>query len=67
MAQVTLAYGCNDFGGTMIEENVVSQAGATFMLTAAEIERHIQQAGFVPRRRQMDYTLLAHQPAAAAP
>jgi cyclic dehypoxanthinyl futalosine synthase len=43
----------------MIEENVVSQAGAHFMLTAAEIEHHIRQAGFVPARRNMQYDRLA--------
>ena len=56
IGEIALRFGANDFGSVMIEENVVSQAGATFMLTANEIERHIQQAGFTPRRRQMDYT-----------
>jgi cyclic dehypoxanthinyl futalosine synthase len=39
----------------MIEENVVSQAGAHFMLDAAQIERHIRQAGFRPARRNQRY------------
>ena len=47
----------------MIEENVVSQAGAHFMLTAEQIEHHVRAAGFVPRRRNMQYQLL---PEAAA-
>ena len=56
IGEIALRFGANDFGSVMIEENVVSQAGATFMLTAKEIERHIRQAGFSPTRRQMDYT-----------
>ena len=47
----------------MIEENVVSQAGAVFKLSADDIERFVSQAGFVPRRRNMRYELL---PAGAA-
>jgi cyclic dehypoxanthinyl futalosine synthase len=42
----------------MIEENVVSQAGAVFKLSAADIERYVRAAGFVPRRRNMRYELL---------
>ena len=46
-------------GSLMIEENVVSQAGAHFMMTADEIERHIRLAGFVPHRRNQRYELLS--------
>jgi 2-iminoacetate synthase ThiH len=42
----------------MIEENVVSAAGAHFRLTEAEIARNIQDAGFQPKRRRMDYTIV---------
>lgn len=56
IGEIALRFGANDFGSVMIEENVVSQAGATFMLTANEIERHIEQAGFTAKRRLMDYT-----------
>jgi cyclic dehypoxanthinyl futalosine synthase len=42
----------------MIEENVVSQAGAVFKLSAEDIERRVRAAGFVPRRRNMRYELL---------
>jgi 2-iminoacetate synthase ThiH len=42
----------------MIEENVVSAAGAHFRLTEAEIARAIQDAGFVPKRRTMDYRIV---------
>ena len=42
----------------MIEENVVSTAGAHFMMTASEIESHIRAAGFTPSRRNMQYQRL---------
>jgi cyclic dehypoxanthinyl futalosine synthase len=59
IGEVALRFGANDFGSVMIEENVVSQAGAHFMLDAAAIEHHVRQAGFVPQRRTMDYTRLS--------
>lgn len=59
IGELALRFGANDFGSVMIEENVVSTAGAHFMMTAAEIERHIRLAGFEPRRRTMRYELLA--------
>lgn len=59
IGEVALRFGANDFGSVMIEENVVSQAGARFMMTAAEIEEHIRLAGFVPARRNMRYDRLA--------
>jgi cyclic dehypoxanthinyl futalosine synthase len=58
VGELALRMGANDFGSVMIEENVVSQAGAHFMLTAAQIEHHIRAAGFVPRRRNMQYDRL---------
>jgi cyclic dehypoxanthinyl futalosine synthase len=59
VGQVALRFGGNDFGSAMIEENVVSQAGAIFKLSAEDIERYIRQAGFEPRRRNMRYERLA--------
>ncbi len=58
IGQVALRFGGNDFGSAMIEENVVSQAGAVFKLSAEDIERRVRAAGFVPRRRNMRYELL---------
>lgn len=66
IGEIALRFGANDFGSVMIEENVVSTAGAHFMMTAAEIERHIRLAGFEPRRRTMEYRLLGAEPAASA-
>jgi len=58
IGQVSLRFGANDFGSLMIEENVVSAAGAHFRLTEAEIARAIQDAGFVPKRRTMHYRIV---------
>lgn len=58
IAQVSLSFGANDFGSTMIEENVVAAAGVGFRLTEKEIRHLVEGAGFVPRQRTMDYTLL---------
>ncbi len=55
MAQTTLRFGCNDFGGTMMEENVVSAAGCFHLTNIADIERQITRAGFLPRRRNSWY------------
>jgi len=59
VGQVGLRFGGNDFGSAMIEENVVSQAGAIFKFDAGDIERYIRAAGFEPRRRNMRYERLA--------
>ncbi len=58
IAQVSLFFGANDFGSTMIEENVVAAAGVHFRLSEQEIQRLVTDAGFEPRQRLMDYTLL---------
>jgi cyclic dehypoxanthinyl futalosine synthase len=58
VGQVALRFGGNDFGSAMIEENVVSQAGAIFKLGADDIERYIRNAGFRPQRRNMRYERL---------
>ncbi len=58
IGEVALRFGANDFGSVMIEENVVSKAGAHFMLTAEQIEHHIKHAGFTPSRRNMQYDRL---------
>ncbi|MFO7566607.1 MAG: cyclic dehypoxanthinyl futalosine synthase [Enhygromyxa sp.] len=62
IGEIALRFGANDFGSVMIEENVVSTAGAHFMMTAQEIEQHIRLAGFEPRRRTMAYQYLPPQP-----
>lgn len=58
IAQLALYFGGNDFGSTMIEENVVKAAGVSFTLSRAEIDRLVTAAGFTPRQRTMNYSLL---------
>ena len=58
IGQIALRYGANDFGSVMMEENVVSSAGTTFRLNAAQIESLISDAGYEPRRRNNWYKLL---------
>ena len=58
IAQLSLHFGANDFGSTMIEENVVAAAGVSFSLSEKEIIRLVSDAGFTPRQRLMDYTIV---------
>ncbi len=58
IGQISLRYGVDDFGQTMMEENVVSAAGCVFAVSIEEIERLIADAGFVPKRRNTRYELL---------
>ena len=58
VGQLSLAYGANDMGSVMIEENVVRAAGASYCMDEVEIVRNIEDAGFEPRRRNMHYELL---------
>jgi len=55
VAEVCLHAGANDFGSIMIEENVVSAAGARFRFTADGIQAAIREAGFVPQLRNQQY------------
>ena len=55
VAQVCLHSGANDFGSIMIEENVVSAAGAPHRFTAEGIQTAIREAGFVPQLRNQQY------------
>ncbi len=58
IAQLGLAYGANDFGSIMIEENVVSAKGNKFIVSSQEFERLVSDAGYEPRRRNTRYELL---------
>src|SRR5438309_1250490 len=55
VAQVCLHAGANDFGSIMIEENVVSAAGAPHRFTYKTIQSAIQEAGFDPQLRNQQY------------
>ena len=58
VGQLSLAYGANDMGSVMIEENVVRAAGASYCMDEAEIVRNIEDAGFAAKRRNMHYAIL---------
>jgi cyclic dehypoxanthinyl futalosine synthase len=58
VGQLSLAYGANDMGSVMLEENVVRAAGASYCMDEVEIVRNIENAGFSPRRRNMHYDIL---------
>ncbi len=58
LGQLALFFGCDDFGGTMLEENVVSAAGTQCLIPIERIEHCIRSAGFEPRRRNMYYEVL---------
>ena len=58
IAQIALKYGLNDFGSTMMEENVVSPTGTNFLMQIEEIRRLIREAGYEPRVRDTLYNLL---------
>ncbi len=58
VGQLSLAYGANDMGSVMIEENVVRAAGASYCMDEIEIVRNIEDAGFLAKRRNMHYEIL---------
>ena len=58
VGQLSLAFGANDMGSVMIEENVVRAAGASYCMDEAEIVRNIEDAGFSAKRRNMHYDIL---------
>jgi cyclic dehypoxanthinyl futalosine synthase len=55
VAQICLNGGANDFGSIMIEENVVSAAGAPHRFTSKGIQQAIREAGFEPQLRNQQY------------
>jgi cyclic dehypoxanthinyl futalosine synthase len=62
VGQMALHFGCDDFGSTMIEENVVSAAGAITkaspVMLPHEIHRQIREAGYLPAQRNTNYETL---------
>jgi cyclic dehypoxanthinyl futalosine synthase len=58
VGQLSLAYGANDMGSVMIEENVVRAAGAEYCMDEFEVVRNIENAGFAAKRRNMHYEIL---------
>ena len=58
LAQVALSFGANDFGGTMMEENVVRAAGVSFRAQKEDILAAIREAGYRPAQRDTYYRIL---------
>jgi cyclic dehypoxanthinyl futalosine synthase len=58
IGQIALQYGANDFGSVMMEENVVSQAGATFRIDEETMKRLIAELGYEAHRRNNWYRRL---------
>lgn len=54
----SLSYGCNDFGSTMMEENVVSAAACTYKVNTNHILELIREAGKIPAQRNTHYKTL---------
>ena len=65
IGQLSLSFGADDLGGTMMEENVVSAAGASFQMPIERIERLIHDAGYEPRQRTTRYEILEPTEASA--
>jgi len=59
VGQVALEFGANDLGSLMLEENVVSQAGATYRMSLGDMRRLILDLGYEPRQRDNWYRLVA--------
>ncbi|QYR20475.1 dehypoxanthine futalosine cyclase [Paenibacillus sp. sptzw28] len=58
IGKLSLSYGCNDFGSTMIEENVVSAAGTTHKVNIELILQLIRETGKIPAQRNTKYQIL---------
>ena len=60
-AQICLHAGANDFGSIMIEENVVSSAGASYTFDAEGMQQAISEAGFIPQQRNQQYEFVEEE------
>ncbi len=58
MAQVALRFGANDFGSTMLEENVVAAAGVKYKVSVEDIINSVKGCGFRPVQRDMYYNII---------
>jgi cyclic dehypoxanthinyl futalosine synthase len=58
IGQVSMQYGCNDWGGTMMEENVVSEAGTAHDVRVSDMRRMSRDIGYELRQRDFYYQLI---------
>ncbi|GMR03480.1 MAG: cyclic dehypoxanthinyl futalosine synthase [Thermodesulfovibrionia bacterium] len=61
LAQIALKFGANDFGSTMLEENVVASAGVKYLVSINDILNTIRESGFKPAQRDMYYNVIKHR------
>lgn len=66
MGQLALFYGCDDMGGTIIEEQVVHDAGSTNEATRRDLEEIVKSAGFMPVIRDTYWNVRANMSLATA-
>jgi cyclic dehypoxanthinyl futalosine synthase len=59
LAQVALRFGANDFGSTMLEENVVASTGVRYRVSIGDIRNAITGSGFKPAQRDMYYKIIS--------
>jgi cyclic dehypoxanthinyl futalosine synthase len=67
IGQLALFFGANDMGSLMIEENVVAQAGTVYYLSLETIRRSIEEAGYIPRQRNVFYQYIDDYDPSASP
>ncbi len=60
LAQVALRFGANDFGSTMIEENVVASTGVRYKVSKEDIINAIKHTGFRPAQRNTYYKIIQY-------
>jgi cyclic dehypoxanthinyl futalosine synthase len=60
LAQVALRFGANDFGSTMIEENVVASTGVKYRVSKEDIIKAIHNTGFKPTQRNTYYKIIRY-------
>jgi len=60
LVQVALRFGTNDFGSTMIEENVVASTGVSYRVSKEDIIKTIRGAGFIPAQRNTFYKIIRY-------
>ncbi len=58
LGQIALAFGCDDMGGTLIEDKVLEPTGIRFRTRREDLIRLIQDAGFIPVQRDTNYQVL---------
>jgi cyclic dehypoxanthinyl futalosine synthase len=59
LGQIALAFGCDDMGGTLIEDKVLEPTGIQVHTRREDLVRWIQDAGFIPVQRDTNYNVVS--------